>query len=341
MRGHASPRAFTLIETLVSIGIISILVGLLLPAVQAGRESARRLKCLNNLKQIGLAIGSYEADYNCIPVIFTSYSPFPSGPFLYNGYYSVNTRLLPYLDQLPLYNSINFLVGTVPAATFMWGPLAPNEITIDAVNLTASSTRVGVFLCPSNAGPQGTAGNSYRANVGIGPNPGTTIEFRDSGNGFFVELGQTYPASIVDGLSFTAAFSERSIGSGSTANPKPDRDFWLMANPAFSGDDVLQACTISARPSAGAVYTVAGWWWFWCGREQTQYSHTQVPNGRVPDCITGSRRTASGMATARSLHYGGVNVQMGDGSVRFVAETIDQKVWRALGSRNGGELVEY
>jgi len=248
---------------------------------------------------------------------------------------------LPYLDQLPLYDSINFLVGTVPAATFMWAPLTPNEIMIDAVNFTASSTHVGVFLCPTNAASQATAENSYRANVGIGPNPRTTIEFRDSGNGFFVELGLTYPASIVDGSSYTATFSERNTGSGSLANPKPDRDFWLMANPAFSADDVLQACRISARPSGRAVYKLAGWWWFWSGREQTQYCHTQTPNGRVPDCITGGRRTASGMSTARSWHYGGVNVLMGDGSVRFVGETVNQQVWRALGSRNGGELVEY
>ena len=89
----------------------------------------------------------------------------------------------------------------------------------------------------------------------------------------------------------------------------------------LSADDLLRQCRVSARPGAKS-FVDSGRWWFWTGRERTLYSHAQVPNGRIPDCVAGGSRTAIGMATARSRHPGGVNALMGDGSIRFTKETI-------------------
>jgi prepilin-type processing-associated H-X9-DG protein len=115
-----------------------------------------------------------------------------------------------------------------------------------------------------------------------------------------------------------------------------------MSGGAFSvnADTLLQACQLSARAGNRLGNVMAGRTWFWTGREHTLYNHAQSPNGIIPDCTYGAALPGDGMATARSLHPSGVNVLMGDGSVRFCQEGIAQPVWRALGTRNGGELVD-
>lgn len=107
-----------------------------------------------------------------------------------------------------------------------------------------------------------------------------------------------------------------------------------------TADQLITACRLAAR-SNGRSFVDGGRWWFWSGRERTLYNHAQAPNGRVPDCLFWSMISSAGMATARSLHPGGVNVGLGDGSVRFVKDSIVPSVWRAIGTRNGGELVDY
>ena len=102
----------------------------------------------------------------------------------------------------------------------------------------------------------------------------------------------------------------------------------------------MKVCALSAADRSDSNSVESGHWWFWTGREQTTYTHAQVPNGRVPDCLYGSRRPALGMTTARSWHRGGVNLLLVDGSTRFVAETISPAVWIGLGTRNGNELVD-
>jgi prepilin-type processing-associated H-X9-DG protein len=87
-------------------------------------------------------------------------------------------------------------------------------------------------------------------------------------------------------------------------------------------------------------FALAGDHWIWEGLDRTFYTHAQVPNGSIPDCLQGALKTPPGVSTARSRHFGGVNTLMGDGSVRFVGETIAPAVWRGLGTRNGGELVD-
>jgi prepilin-type N-terminal cleavage/methylation domain-containing protein/prepilin-type processing-associated H-X9-DG protein len=337
-------RGFTLVELLVVMGILSILLALLLPAVQSAREVARRARCLSNLRQIGLALHGYESDYQCYPVCNTnklipSRNHPGSAEVLYGGTFSIHVRLLPYLGLREVYNAINLAAGTEPLETFGVLP-TPTVLALFATNATAIGVRVDTFLCPSDGGPFAETGTNYRGNVGLGPHPSLWAEYRDSGNGMFKEIHLSRPSYVTDGLSHTAAFSERLRGSGRAGTPVAERDFWEMPSDVASADQLLLGCQIAARPGAGSTFTMGGRWWFWLGRERTLYTHTQVPNGRVPDCLLTNAITAPGMATARSWHLGGVNVLMGDGSTRFVIETIDLSVWRGLGTRNGGELVD-
>ncbi len=334
---------FTLIELLVVIGIVSILAGLLLPAVQQAREAARRAQCANNLKQIGLAIHGYIDANQCVPMSDTNCPPGVDWPQChYSGNYSVLTRFLPYLDQGPLYNAINFNFSAY--APIMFGVPWQEEWTrANAPNTTASGTQLVGFLCPTDAGGAGSVGNNYRSNVGTGPWHLTLPEFPDSGNGFFQEVYITRPAQVTDGLSHTAAFSERLRGSGAAGPDRrlaPERDYWPRPFGAYTADHQLQACLIAARPDQSHGSVTGGSWWFWNGREQTEYIHAQEPNGRVPDCLVGLSIPPGGMATARSWHHGGVNLLMGDGSLRFATDAIDRRVWRGFGTRNGGELVD-
>jgi prepilin-type N-terminal cleavage/methylation domain-containing protein/prepilin-type processing-associated H-X9-DG protein len=331
MRTCLGRRGFTLIEVLVTLGIIGIVVGLTLPGVQAAREAARRAKCQSNLHQIGLALQSYEKDYGCFPVGNTTDIRVSSG-FL--GYYSIHARMLQYLDQSTLYNSVNFATGTSPR------PVRGFDQASSGANLTALNTQLTLLLCPTDGGPLSDSGANYRGNVGVGPMNWNSIEFPDSNNGLFPESGLVRAAYVPDGLSHTAAFSERLRGSGQPSFPASDRDFWPSHGYLSTANDQLRECVIEARPGATQCFVDGGRYWFWTGREHTLYCHAQAPNGRVPDCLDLGVVTALGMATARSWHPGGVNVLMGDGSCRWVGSSIDQAVWRGFGTRNGRELVD-
>lgn len=341
--GRLPRGGFSLIELLVVIGIVSLLIALTLPAVQAAREAARRARCQNNLKQLGIALHAYHDSNGCFPIQVTNFYHDPIDarenprPPDYSGEFSVHVRLLPALGETPLYDAINFDIGT---ASGFFGLKFPGEREMYLVNETAIRSSVSVFLCPTDGG-RFAAGTNYRGNNGLGVNPAPSFLRPDSGNGLFMGLGLTRIASVTDGLSSTAAFSERTQGSG--GHPlDPNRDFYA-ARPGHpsTADDLMMACRIAARPHHdGDGFTRTGDRWFWAGRDQTEYIHAQVPNGPIPDCLLTGIRTPPGMATARSAHPGGVNAVMGDGSVRFVGETIDQATWRGLGTRNGGELVE-
>lgn len=332
----ARERGFTLIEMLVVIGIVAILAGLILPAVQAAREAGRRSRCAHNLRQLGIAIHNYESVYSAFPPSSTG-----RRALAYHGKYSVLVRLLPYLEHKALYDAVNFSVGTLPLEMVGSSRTHPTSLQLLAFNSTVVNTKLEVFICPSDDSNASTAGCNYRGNTGVGPFFRGNVLHPDGGNGLFPDLGTVTPAYVPDGLSHTAAFSERVRGSDMASRPSPERDFYVALGNMRAGtaDRFVELCRLSAVAGASA-FVAGGRWWFWSGRERTLYNHAQVPNGRIPDCLLPSFITSYGMATVRSRHPGGANVLMGDGTVRFVSEGIALPVWRGLGTRNGGELVD-
>jgi len=331
-------RGFTLIELMVAIGIISILIALLLPAAQFSREAARRIQCQNNLHQLGLAMHSYHASHNCFPPA-TTMGKLPDGTH-FGGLYSIQARMLPDLDSAARYNAINFQTGTWPVDSYLVYP-TDLQLELDSVNATVFESSIRTFLCPSDGGAFSSTGNNYRGNTGVGPRFSQWAENPDSGNGLFPEIGLVTAAGVPDGLSHTVAFSERLRGSDGK-NIDPERDMFqrIGTGAVHTADQLLTACRIVARSSNTAGFVYSGRWWFWTGRERTLYNHAQVPNGPIPDCTYGAATPMIDMATARSRHSGGVNALMGDGSGRFIPDSVAQEVWRGLGTRNGRELVD-
>jgi len=336
MKAHMRRSGFTLIELLVVVGIIGVLVALLLPAVQGAREAARRTRCQNNLRQIGIALEGYQGANNCFPLVAI---PVDINKW-YGGFYSVHSRMLPYLGEVPLYNSVNYTCGAWSPVTLS-GVIFPWQQEINAANGTATSTTIDVFLCPSDGGPFQQGGNNYRGCQGVGPAYLTTAEFPDSGNGIFPPSSFVDTAMVPDGLSHTIAFCERLRGSGGVDKVlNPTRDIYSQFESPFTADQYLTACRVVARPDAVGGFKQSGDSWFFTGMERTLYTNAQTPNGRTPDCVSAASVLGHGLVTARSWHPGGVDALMGDGSTRFVTDSIDQAVWRGLGTRNGRELVD-
>ncbi len=322
-------HGFTVIELLVTVGIIGLLASLLLPAVQASREAARRVHCANNLRQLGVAAHSYESAWGMFPPAPMAFRV-STAPRRGIAYFSAQTGLLAQLEQVPLYNSINFSVPT--------GSLT--DIASQGANLTAASQLVGSFVCPSDwaayAAPYGPS--NYRANAGI-------CGYCEDGrmDGAFAHGGTT-PASFVDGLSSTIAFSEKLVGGANPGAFAPDRD-WINAfknlqSPlSISADGWVAYCAQRSFPSdLVAVKLDAGRSWMLGGCVYTEFLVSAPPNSQVPDC---GKQAAGGVGvfTARSLHPGGVNAAIADGSVHFFKNGINIQLWRALGTRGGGELV--
>ncbi len=340
-RPTGRPGGFTLIELLVVVALIATLIGLLLPAVQAAREAARRAQCGNNLKQIGLALHAYHAQYNAFPFQATFYDKekVPSSPLCCQEciwfYFSAQVRLTPFLDQAALFNSLN--VDLELCQELGYDP--------QRANTTALNNRLAVLICPTDGVASSCDGypTSYRGNVGVGPAVGTTSEATDSGNGFFPHQQRFNSSLVTDGLSNTVAFSERLVGTGGSGPSSPTRDFGDIGitprGAALTADFALDVCRLAAASPGFPLTSRGGYRWYNANREDAYYTHAQEPNGLIPDALT-RPPSEFGVATARSLHPGGVNALMGDGSTRFVVETIHRTVWRALGTRNGGELVE-
>jgi prepilin-type N-terminal cleavage/methylation domain-containing protein/prepilin-type processing-associated H-X9-DG protein len=309
MRTHRR-SAFTLIELLVVIAIIAILIGLLLPAVQKVREAAARMQCQNNLKQIGLALHSYHDVMGSMP-------PGNSKP----NAFSAHSALLPYIEQDNLFKLIDF-------------KLAQSH----ANNATAKGTPVKTFLCPSDpqsSVPAGWGGNNYVANYG------TTIRWMQdySGtDGVFAHVTGTAGcrfADVTDGLSNTAAFSERLKGDWSNAALTPRTD--LLTPPGAlptTPDEAVTMCRGRDNATSTQFHSNYGSVWIQ-GNQDSMYGHASPPND--PLCAFPANSTQT--MPASSGHTGGVNVVLCDGSVRFVPNTVAIAAWRALGTRALGEVL--
>jgi prepilin-type N-terminal cleavage/methylation domain-containing protein len=320
-------RGFTLIELLVVIAIIAVLIALLLPAVQSAREAGRRAQCVNNLKQIGLALHNYVSTNNTFPPVTILPRGMTSQPW------SGLARLLPHLEQANLYNMINW-----------------NSQFQFTSSPTLAMIRVGAFLCPSEVNDYSRVGstmtyypNNYCFNQGTwfiyDPVSGQT------GDGAF-EPNQAYsPASITDGLSNTLAMSE-----AKAYQP----NYWDTQNPSTLG--VAPPLTPAAlAPYIGGTFDGNGHTeWVEGDVHEVGFTTTFTPNKLVMALVNGiqtdvdvtSMRDGESITlptyaavTARSYHPGVVSTLMLDGSVRAVKNSIDVRVWRALGTRANSETI--
>ena len=359
-------RGFNLIELLVVIAIIAVLIALLLPAVQAAREAARRMQCVNNLKQIGLALHNYHQTNDCFPGGFYLAWNATSQMFVINGDFSPHARLLPYTEQQPLYNAANFHLACTNSTDYGY-----------FVNSTATSKRLSVFLCPSCPPPSYTLfvagykvftpGNNYLASLGSSfefmNNSNPALAAVTSGgppNGVFqgVGGGPIGIAHIADGTSNTIAFFETKVGSGNVNLFSADTDnvFFgrlpagvtrntpTMSMPTGSANFLAwaQQCTAALRTAphpSNAVSLGRNWAY---GIVSESLGHTLLPpNSKYTNCsFNGTYAPHNpGMIRMSSFHSGGGNTLMCDGSVKFLKDsTANQVVW-ALGSRAQGEVI--
>ncbi|WP_422928844.1 DUF1559 domain-containing protein [Singulisphaera sp. PoT] len=331
-RGPLRRDAFTLIELLVVIAIIGVLIALLLPAVQAAREAARRGQCMNNLKQIGLALHNYHGAHNSFPVGFLSPTgavPATTSPLQYR--WSALAQMTPFLEQSNLFQAFNFDFPIAYKPSGAGSPFWP----FYPANTTAMAIRVASFLCPGDgaAAPAPDTGPSnYTFCSGDGGNGGDAT----NANGVFI-LGRSQSvATILDGTSQTAAVSEQWLG---IAGP-----YSLPAGSNPPSPLPRAFARVSAAPLTDAGCAVAGNGWllnkgacWWDGNYlNTLYNHYLTPNSPYNDCIVYHN---PGWKAARSLHPGGANILFADGHARSVQNSVNPGVWRALATRAGGEVV--
>ena len=309
-------NGFTLIELLVVIAIIAVLISLLLPAVQSAREAARRANCLNNFKQIGLALHNYHQAHGVFPPGYVShFIPGTGG----NTRLEVDTgpgwgwasQILPQLEQSNTYNSINFHISMV----------FPD-------NNTAQYTRITSFLCPSDVTPDKVPVRD-RTNTNTIYNVGTSNyvgvygigEIGDApglGNGTFFRNSRVGLNQISDGSSNTFVVGERSHNLSYATWTGRTIGGWLFTTASFEGG------TNKFSPSA-------------------EESFCMILGPIEFDDANGLPRTpnypAAHVEDYWSRHPGGVNFLFGDGSVRFIKNSISKQVYAALATRNGGEAI--
>jgi len=330
-----SQRGVTLVELLVVVAILAATIGLLLPAVQTARETARRSSCTNNLRQIGLAAANHESARGRFPLGAESrqWDERPDFPHQFFRW-SVLAHLAPYYEEERLLRSLDL---TVP----LYVGLSPGDIALQ--NRPIVKLTVPLFLCPSDVGLPVSdlfGPTNYAGCTGTGIDGGTPF----ATDGLFGINSRTRVRDIRDGLSKTVAFSESILGAGPKATTSRDG---IQADTGygfvFATPLTDAACS---RPFYYNFTDLRGFSWANGEYRTTLYNHARQPNSSSLDCLAALMTTADvarmyagyGWRTARSRHRGGVTVGLADGSVRFVADTVDPAAWTAAATIAGGEL---
>ncbi len=357
---------FTLIELLVVIAIIAVLIALLLPAVQSARESARRAQCTNNLKQLALAAANYVDVNGTTPLhMFRGAADYDNPPKGTSGNHSWYCGVLPFMEQMPLYSSLNFNYSAG------WAALSVKS----GPEITANLTVVGSFLCPSD-GEKNTyigvnwANFNYVASCGVPRNylmpgaPSTNAAAPPPSTGF-VSVSRMNTAgpwsekwrqntnrsfalgAFTDGLSNTAAFSESLISNGTGSNSDPRRNLRSLDSDYMDNYDAY--IDIVVRDGLATAYNWPAWteergmtWNYTDGWQKHTFATAFPPNVSPVVCYytdTFRCNECDGAMNPTSNHPGGVNLALMDGSVRFIKNTISLPTWWALGTRAGGEVI--
>ena len=342
-------RGFTLIELLVVIAIIAVLIALLLPAVQSAREAARRTQCVNNLKQIGLALHNYHNINDSFPMgSGQCLTGFPATYTSKQGMSSL-VALLPQVEQTPLYNAFNFY----------WG-IDENTDPMKSIQSTALNTQVRAYLCPTDpaSGSSYSNSNSYFASVG------TTTNFINTGSGNPAPMASLQSAGMfgfqrsygirdaTDGTSNTIAFAESTVG-----NPNQQKGSKNVGMTGVSIPSTAQVMNAASNPQAtlsglavcnaafsGRTYNIdqqRGKNWAHGAMAFTLFNTVAKPNSSDSwtYCSSSGSGAASTYSEADSYHPGGINCLMSDGSVKFMKDSVNQNIWWALGTRAGGEVI--
>ncbi len=341
-RSSSGRLGFTLVELLVVIAIIGVLVGLLLPAVQAAREAARRMQCSNNLKQLGLAMHNFHDTYGEFPKNYTQV-----GGSAWHAT-SANFHILPYIEQNNLYEQgQSRLMDTALTPADRWNFFYG----------TLFNSPIPGFLCPSSpeAPSRGSHPNGWDGpGVNYGWSTGSRTETVWAGknfNGMISYADAMRMADVTDGLSNTLLASELLSGSGATGTTgRYPYDFFYSSNGPFNAvvdkdfptKVELDAIGIAARDSATGVRSNNGTLWGWYAAGQSTLTTAAPPNWEYPttggDCCPGGAHDwGVGIVPPRSMHPGGVNAVLGDGSVRLITETVQLLTFQRLGNRRDGQ----
>jgi prepilin-type N-terminal cleavage/methylation domain-containing protein/prepilin-type processing-associated H-X9-DG protein len=345
-RSRGAYRAgFTLIELLVVISIIAVLIALLLPAVQSAREAARRAQCVNNLKQIGLGIHNYESANGSFPPGAITYQEAPLDCATPQRGYTMQCMILPYMELSTIYNALNTSWAT-------GGPQGSGHA--GATNRTGLIAQIKSYVCPSDF-PQvpytisqssnGYSQTSYAGVAGTndiwhywcncpagvgGQDCAGSIEIKP--DGIFGRNWTFRISNVTDGTSNTLF-----VGETARFKNDPDQIFNSWSRGLWFGSASPNATrpqgSASTAPRINAAFQL---------NDLSAFPATLVPTGNADSWLYSASPDyrVLGQYGFRSQHPGGANFLFGDGSVKFLKETIDLTTYRALGTRNGGEVVD-